>query len=59
MISKGYIYHIVWVRDVNFQAPTLESVFNVNAFPNVFIDTSPGIPLEREINFGIDVMTKT
>ncbi|XP_070054365.1 uncharacterized protein [Nicotiana tomentosiformis] len=38
---------------------TLESVPIVNEFPDVFLDELPGIPPDREIDFGIDVMLGT
>lgn len=47
LISKGCIHHLVRVRDTNFEAPTLESVPNVNEFPSVFLDDLLGIPPER------------
>ncbi|XP_070046804.1 uncharacterized protein [Nicotiana tomentosiformis] len=56
MINKGCIYHLVWVTDTTVEASTLESVLVVNEFPEVFHDELPGIPLDREIDFGIDVM---
>src|SRR5688572_30122804 len=59
MISKGCIYHIVRVRDVESEVPSLESVSVVNEFPDVFPDDLPGIPPEREIDFGIDLLPDT
>ncbi|XP_070004209.1 uncharacterized protein [Nicotiana sylvestris] len=56
MVKKGCIYHLVRVVDTNTEAPSLESVSVVNEFPDVFPDELPGIPLDREIDFGIDVM---
>ncbi|XP_070036706.1 uncharacterized protein [Nicotiana tomentosiformis] len=56
MINKGCIYHLVRVTDTCAEAPTLESVPVVNEFLGVFPDELPGIPPDREINFGIDVM---
>ncbi|XP_070017369.1 uncharacterized protein [Nicotiana sylvestris] len=56
MIKKGCIYHLVRVTDTNAEAPKLESVPVVNEFQDVFPDELPGIPPDREINFGIDVM---
>src|SRR5688572_11294011 len=40
LISKGCIYHIVRVSDVDSEVPPLESVPIVNEFP----DDLPGIP---------------
>ncbi|XP_070010315.1 uncharacterized protein [Nicotiana sylvestris] len=59
MIKKRCICHLVWVTDTNVEAPSLESVLVVNRFPDVFPDELPGIPPDREIDFGIDVMPGT
>ncbi|XP_075111445.1 uncharacterized protein LOC142181797 [Nicotiana tabacum] len=56
MISKGYIYHLVRVKDADAQIPTLQSVPIVNEFPEVFPEDLPGIPPDREIDFGIDLL---
>nr|XP_016440544.1 PREDICTED: uncharacterized protein LOC107766303 [Nicotiana tabacum] len=59
MISKGYIYHLVRVKDADAQIPTLQSVPIVNEFPEVFPEDLPGIPPDREIDFGIDLLPGT
>lgn len=59
MISKGYIYHLVRVRDVESEIPTLKSVLVINEFSKVFPDDLPGIPPEWEIDFGIDLLPNT
>ncbi|XP_070054493.1 uncharacterized protein [Nicotiana tomentosiformis] len=59
MISKGYIYHLVRVRDADAQIPTLQSVPIVNEFPKVFPEDLPGVPPDREIDFGIDLLPGT
>ncbi|XP_070023135.1 uncharacterized protein [Nicotiana sylvestris] len=59
MIKKGYVYHLVRVTDTDAEAPKLESVPVVNEFPGVFPDELPGIPPDREIDIGIDVMPGT
>ncbi|KAH0758100.1 hypothetical protein KY290_021593 [Solanum tuberosum] len=56
MISKFFIYHLVWVRDVDSKTSILESVPVVNEFPKVFFDDLPGIPPERDIDFCIDLL---
>ncbi|WMV38294.1 hypothetical protein MTR67_031679 [Solanum verrucosum] len=56
MISKGCIYHLLWVRDTDSETPILESVVIVNEFPKVFPDNLPSVPPEREINFDIDLL---
>ncbi|XP_070036536.1 uncharacterized protein [Nicotiana tomentosiformis] len=59
MINKGCIYHLVRVTDTDAEAPTLESVPVVNEFSEVFLDELPGIPPDKEIDFGIDEMPGT
>ncbi|XP_070023124.1 uncharacterized protein [Nicotiana sylvestris] len=59
MIKKGCIYHLVRVTDTIAEVLSLESVPVVNEFSNVFPDALPGIPLDREIDFRIDVMPGT
>ena len=44
MISKGYLYHLVRVKDSSSESPTLESVPVVNEFPEVFPDDLLGVP---------------
>ena len=55
MISKGYLYHLVQVKDSRLETPTLESVPVVCEFPKEF----PSVPPEREIDFGIDLRQNT
>ena len=59
MISKGYIYHLVRVRDTEAEPPTLHAVPVVNEFSDVFPEDLPGLPPEREVEFGIDVIPGT
>nr|XP_016440855.1 PREDICTED: uncharacterized protein LOC107766570 [Nicotiana tabacum] len=59
MISKGYIYHLVRVKDADAQIPTLQSVPIVNEFPEVFPEDLPGVPPHMEIDFGIDLLPCT
>ena len=55
LIAKGCIYHVVRVGDVDSESPPLESISVVNEF----LDDLPGVPLEREIDFGIDLLPDT
>ncbi|WMV13835.1 hypothetical protein MTR67_007220 [Solanum verrucosum] len=57
-ISKGCIYHLARVRYIDSETPTFESV-PVNDFSEVFPDYLPGIPSEREMDFGIDLLPDT
>ena len=44
MISKGCLYHIVRIQDLNSEFPPIELVPVVNKFLKVFPDALPGIP---------------
>ena len=59
IISKGYLYHLVRVKDSSSETPTLESVPVVCEFPELFQEDLPGVPPEREIDFGIDIFPDT
>ena len=59
MISKGCLYHIVRVQDLDSKIPPIESVPVVSEFLEVFPNNLPGIPPEREIDFGIDLLPET
>ena len=59
IISKGYIYHLVRVKDTVAEPPTLQTILVVNKFPDVFPENLPGLPPEREVKFGIDVIPGT
>ena len=59
MISKGFFYPLVWVKDSSLETPTLESVPAVCEFPELFPKNLPGVPPEREIDFGIDLLLDT
>nr|XP_009792465.1 PREDICTED: uncharacterized protein LOC104239518 [Nicotiana sylvestris] len=54
MIRKGCIYHLVRVADTTSEVSVPESVPVMNEFLEVFSDELPGIPPDREIDFGID-----
>ena len=53
MISKGYLYNLVRVKDSSLEAPTLESFPVVCEFPEVFPKDLHRTPPEREINLQI------
>ena len=59
MTCKGYLYHLLWVKDYRSETLTLESVSVVCEFPEVFPDDLLGVPPEREIDFGIYLLTST
>ena len=55
-VSKGCIYHLVRVNDSSVEIPPIQSVPIVREFQEVFPNDLPRIPLEREIDFGIDLI---
>ena len=59
MISKGYLYHLVQVKDSSIETQYFESVPVVCGFPEVFRKDLLGVFPEREIDFGIDVLPDT
>ncbi|KAF3656889.1 putative MATE efflux family protein 9-like [Capsicum annuum] len=59
MISKGCIHHIVQVKDSSCDTPSLELVLVACEFPDVFPKNLVGVPLEREIDFKIDLLLDT
>ena len=59
MISKGCLHHTVRVKDLGSEAHPLDLVPVVKEFLEVFPANLLEIPLEREIDFGIDLMSDT
>ncbi|KAF3684468.1 hypothetical protein FXO38_00255 [Capsicum annuum] len=59
LIFKGCMYHLIRVKYSKIGNLPLQSVPVVNEFPEVFPEDLPGIPPDREINFGIDVLPDT
>ena len=59
MISKGYIYHLIQVKDSSLETPTLDIVPVVCEYPEVFLRNLLGVPPEREIDFDIDLLPDT
>mgnify|MGYP002540414271 CR=1 FL=1 len=59
MIPKGCIYHLVADNDTKAVVPKFASVPIVRDYPKVFPEDLPGIPPDRVIDFGIDVIPDT
>ena len=55
IMSKGLLFNIVSVNDLDHDIPSIDSVPVVNEFPDVFSDYLP----PREIDFGIELETDT
>lgn len=60
IISNGFIYHIVEVRDLNSEAFTLELVPIINEFLQyISFDDLPSIPLGNKIYLGVHLLPDT
>ena len=59
MISEGCLYHIVRVKDLDFEVSPIELVPIVRGFLEVFPNDLLEIPPEQEIDFGIDLLSDT
>ncbi|WMV32498.1 hypothetical protein MTR67_025883 [Solanum verrucosum] len=51
--------YVVRVNDSSVEIPHIQSVSVVKEFPEVFHVDLPGVPPEREIDFGIDIIPDT
>lgn len=59
MISKGFLYFVVRVNDLECDTPSYKSIHIVKEFLEVFPNYLPGVPPKREIDFGIDLLPDT
>ena len=59
IIAKGCLYNVVRVKDLECETRSIELVPVVREFPEVFPNDLPGVPLEWEIDFGIDLLPDT
>ncbi|KAF3668757.1 hypothetical protein FXO38_00048 [Capsicum annuum] len=59
LISKGYFYHLVRFKDIESETLSIHSFNIVNKFPDVFLKDLLGLPPDREIEFGIDLLHDT
>ncbi|XP_070012889.1 uncharacterized protein [Nicotiana sylvestris] len=59
MIGKGCLAYLAHIINPESEPPALQSVPIVREFPEVFPDDLPGLPPERIIDFGIDLMPGT
>lgn len=59
LITKGCLYHLVRVRDVEHKIIPIELVPVLNEFLDVFPNDLPGVPPKREIDFVIDLLPDT
>ena len=55
MLAKGCQGILAYVLDTKMKVPDLKEIPVVKDFPDVFPEKLPGLPPDREIEFGIDV----
>ncbi|KAA3477782.1 Retrotransposon protein [Gossypium australe] len=58
-VKKGYDVYLVYVLDTKVFESKIQSVPVVCEFPNVFPKELPGLPLVREVEFSIDLISGT
>ncbi|XP_070009503.1 uncharacterized protein [Nicotiana sylvestris] len=56
MVEKGCDAYIAYIRDVIIDTPTVDSVPVGRDLPDVFLADLPGMPPDRDIDFGIDLL---
>lgn len=59
LIAIGCLAYLAHVRNVIAETHTVEFVLVVCEFPNVFPVDLPRLPLEQEVDFGIEVEPNT
>ncbi|XP_070002380.1 uncharacterized protein [Nicotiana sylvestris] len=52
MVEKGCAAYLAYVRGVSIDTPSVDSVSVVQDFPDVFPTDLPGMPPDRDIDFG-------
>ena len=56
MVAKGYLSHVVRVKIWECETPSIESALVVREFTGFFPNELLRVPLEREIDFGIEFL---
>ncbi|XP_070045617.1 uncharacterized protein [Nicotiana tomentosiformis] len=59
MVEKGCDEYLAYVRDFNIDTPTIESASIVRDYLDILLADLPGIPFDRDIDFGIDLLPST
>ncbi|XP_070005492.1 uncharacterized protein [Nicotiana sylvestris] len=59
VVEKGCSAYLAYVRDVSFDAPSVDSVPVLRDYPYVFPADLPGMPPDRDIDFGINLLLVT
>ena len=55
-LNKGYEAYLAHVIDTSTSKVSLENVSIVRDFSNVFLEDLPGLPLDRELEFCINLI---
>ncbi|WMV47133.1 hypothetical protein MTR67_040518 [Solanum verrucosum] len=55
LIGQGCLAYLTHIRDVEIEAPSIESIPVRSEFREVFPDDLPGMPPNRDIDFCIDL----
>ncbi|WMV45799.1 hypothetical protein MTR67_039184 [Solanum verrucosum] len=55
LVEQGCLAYLAQVRDVEIEAPFIGSIPVVSEFSEVFPNDLPGMPLDRDIDFCIDL----
>ena len=58
-MGKGYEAYLAFVLNTKETELKIESVLIVCEYSDVFPEELPGLPLERETEFGIELMPRT
>ncbi|XP_016740258.1 uncharacterized protein [Gossypium hirsutum] len=58
LIRKGCYAYLVYVHDTSSVGSTVEDICTVKDFSNVFPKELLGLPLDRKIDFGIELLSK-
>ncbi|XP_075080115.1 uncharacterized protein LOC142165465 [Nicotiana tabacum] len=59
LLKKGCLGLLAIVNDTRMKTDSIENVPVVRGFSDVFPENLPGLPLVREIDFGIDLLPET
>lgn len=52
----GFLVYVSDTRDITERLSTIAVVLVVSEFPDVFLEEIPGVPLERQVEFYIDLL---
>ncbi|KAA3473274.1 DNA/RNA polymerases superfamily protein [Gossypium australe] len=59
LVRKGCEVYLAYVLDASTGSLVVDNICTVRAFPDVFHEELPGLPLDREVEFGIEVFPRT